>query len=64
MNSALLDLVEKVAARVQAGQVASADGQAFIRRLIHGPALAFVVKATPTPLDDLALELFKTLLPA
>lgn len=63
MNSAVLDLVEKVAAKVKAGQVTSDGGQAFLRRIIHGPALAFVVKLTPTPLDDIALELFQTLIP-
>lgn len=63
MNTPVLDLVEKVAAHVSAGKITAAAGGDFLRRLIHGPALAFVVKATPTPLDDLALELFKTLLP-
>ena len=63
MNSAILDLIEKVAARVAEGKLAASDGSAFLRRLIHGPALAFVVKWTATPLDDLALELFKSLIP-
>ncbi len=64
MNSAVLDLVEKVAARVKAGNLTAGDGAAFIRRVVHGPALAFVVKLTPTPLDDLALELFQAIIPA
>ncbi|AMV27583.1 hypothetical protein VT84_24490 [Gemmata sp. SH-PL17] len=63
MNSSVLDLIEKVAARVADGKLSATDGSAFLRRLVHGPALAFVVKWTATPLDDLALELFKSLIP-
>ena len=63
MNSSLLDLVENVAKQVSANKVSAGNGQAFLKRIIHGPALALVVKLTPNPLDDLALEFFKSVIP-
>lgn len=64
MKTPLFDLIEKVAQQVHDGKVSQADGATFLRRVIHGPAIALVVKMTPTPLDDLLLEFFKVLVPA
>lgn len=64
MNSALLDVMDKLAARVADGRVSEADAGAFVRRVLHGPALALVVRLTPTPLDDLALEFLRAAIPA
>jgi hypothetical protein len=35
----------------------------FLRRLVHGPALGLLVQLTPTPLDDLGLDLLRKVLP-
>ncbi len=63
--SPLLTLVEGIAARVNGtGTASEADGLALLRRLVNGPVIGFVVKATPTPLDDLVLDFLKAVLPA
>lgn len=64
MNSALLDTMEKLAQRVKSGQIKEADAGAFIRRLVNSPAVALLVKLTPNPVDDIALEFLKGLFPA
>ncbi|VTS01509.1 unnamed protein product [Gemmata massiliana] len=63
MNSALVNLVEGVAQRVADNKVTATDGQAFLKRLVHGPVAAFAVKLTPNPFDDLALEFLKAVIP-
>lgn len=63
MNSKVLDLIDKLAERVKDGKVSRDDAGGFLRRLIHGPALALVVQLTPTPLDDLALEFLRGAIP-
>lgn len=64
VKSALLDLVEDVTAKVSAGKLSESEGFALVRRLVHGPLVALVVRATPTPVDDVVLELLQGLFPA
>jgi hypothetical protein len=63
VNSPLLNLVEGIAKKIEEKAVSAADGKTLLKRLIHGPVLATVVKLTPTPVDDLVLEFLKTALP-
>lgn len=64
VRSALLDLVEDVTAKVGAGKLSEGEGFALVRRLVNGPLVALVVRATPTPVDDVVLELLRGLFPA
>jgi hypothetical protein len=63
MNSVFLDLVEGVAERVEKKKLTANDAGVFLRRLVHGPALGLLVQLTPTPLDDLGLDLLRKVLP-
>ncbi len=64
MKSALLDLAEGIAKRVAEKKLAEGEGLALLKRLVHGPVVGLIVKATPTPVDDLVLEFFKAVVPA
>jgi hypothetical protein len=63
MGSALLDLVEGIASRVAENKLGEGEGAELLKRIVHGPALAFLVKATPTPVDDLVLDLLQAVIP-
>ena len=60
----LLDRLDETAARLVAAGKANGDVGAAIKRLIHSPAVALLVRLSPTPADDAVLELLKSLFPA
>ena len=63
VNSVLLDALERLTDRVKSGKLTEASATAFVRRLVNSPAVALLVKMTPNPVDDVALEFLKGLFP-
>ena len=58
VNSPLLNLLEGAVQRAESGQ-----GLPVIRALVNSPAVAVIVAATPTQIDDLVLTFAKAFLP-
>lgn len=59
----LLALMRRWAGDVGTNPSAALELPNWVRKIIHGPALAALVKATTTPYDDVALEFLKSLVP-
>jgi hypothetical protein len=59
----LIDRVEQAVARLKARGVADGEVAAVVRRIVHSPAVAMLVRLTPNPADDAALEILKALFP-
>lgn len=60
----LLDRLDEIASRLATAGKANEEVGAALKRLIHSPAVALLVRLSPTPADDAVLELLKSLFPA
>lgn len=60
----LLDRLDDAVERAKTAGKGQAEVGGALRRLIHSPAVALLVRLSPTPADDAALELLKALFPA
>lgn len=60
----LLDRIQAALDAARAKGASEADIAAVLRRVIHGPLAAVLVKLTPNPIDDMVLEVLKALFPA
>lgn len=61
-----MDLIEKLEAAVQkarASGVADSDLFGKVKKLIHSPLLALLVKLSPTTADDAVLDILRSLFP-
>lgn len=58
----LLSRLLELLSLFRGGQLPGEQG-VFFRQLVHSPAVELAIKATPTPFDDVVLQILKVLVP-